>query len=144
MKKSIFNILATIFLFIPLTARCDVSVEVYCFSSNSGESKSFEFRSFFDRSTKFSSGFVKYVKATSALPLVWRARQEEELSKDSPFQVTEVWLEVANGRLSGEYEMISQGTNIESMVYTNYSTHRKTSFLLDRNVIGTQDKGCQW
>jgi hypothetical protein len=144
MKAELVNIFSVLFFSLPTVAYCDAISEVYCFSSDAKKILNFELRTFFDQSTKFSSGFVRYQNSNSTIPLVLKSASGQTLSAGRPDEFTSTWLEVNRGKISGEYEMVSQGANIYSMVYTSYGTRKKTSFTLDPNVTPSLDKGCQW
>lgn len=45
-----------------------------------------------------------------------------------PLQVTTTPWEMIDGKIDGEYEMISQGAVVYSMTYTNARTGKKTDF----------------
>jgi hypothetical protein len=144
MKSKLKKIFFVIAFFFPVTAYCDAIADVYCFSSDIKGTRNFEFRMLFDQSTKFSSGFVRYQNSKSIIPLVLKSADEQTLSAGRPDELTSTWLEVNRGKITGEYEMVSQGANIYSMVYTNYGTREKSSFILDPNVTPSLEKGCQW
>jgi hypothetical protein len=127
-----------------MEAHSDAIADVYCFSSDIKGIQNFEFRTFFDQSTKFSSGFVRYKNSKSMIPLVLTSADEQTLSAGRPDELSSTWLEVNRGKISGKYEMVSQGANIYSMIYTNYGTQKKSSFVLDPNVTPSLEKGCQW
>lgn len=144
MILKLMKVLSLLSLFIPMVAHCDAFADVYCFSSDIKGIEDFEFRMFFDQSTKFSSGFVRYQNSKSVIPLVLKSADEQTLSAGRPDELTSTWLEVNRGKITGEYEMVNQGANIYSMVYTNYGTRKKSSFILDPNVTPSLEKGCQW
>jgi hypothetical protein len=64
------------------------------------------------------------------------------LSEDAPYQHTDSWIEIVNGKISGFYVITMQGTQIPSATYENYMNKKKFSFLLDSNVEGTPESGC--
>ena len=100
-------------------------------------------RTYYDSSFKFSSGFVKYHNSKQIIPLVLYRSTTETLNKDAPDQAITTWLEVFGGQVIGEYEMISQGTSVSSMVYTRRKQgSKKISFLLNADAI--TESGCKW
>ena len=55
--------------------------------------------------------------------------EQEELVYGRPYQYTTTWVEVVDGALTGEYQMVTQGGRVDSMTYTNYKSEKKYSFL---------------
>lgn len=66
------------------------------------------------------------------------------MDPDRPSQFTTTWVEVSNGAVTGDYEMVSQGARIYGMTYTNYKTKIVYSFQHDMNMDPTPETGCQW
>ncbi len=52
-------------------------------------------------------------------------------------------MEVSGNRISGEYEILSQGASVYSVEYKNYYNRKKVYFIQDANVIPSQ-AGCNW
>ena len=138
MKKLIFAFI----LALPMGARADISSEIMCFESGGDKSINFEIRKYYDSSTKFSFGFVRYQKSKQTIPLVRDKTIDETLDKNMPDQTTSTWIEVYNGKVTGEYEMTSQGASVLSMVYTRKQGNKKIAFLLNADVI--TESGCKW
>jgi hypothetical protein len=126
------------------SAYSEVTSEDYCFSSGEPNPTRFELRTYHDLSSKWSGAFVRYEKSSIPISLISEYTKIEELNKDEPVQVVEKWLEVSKYKISGQYEMISQGTNVYSMTYTNNATHKKFYFNLDPNVVPSVERGCKW
>lgn len=137
--KSLF---AVVLLVLPLATHAEVTSETFCFSSGSAKSINFEMRTYYDSSSKFSSGFVKYQTAKQPIPLVLANSAGETLDKNAPDQETTTWIEVFNGQVTGEYEMITQGTGVSSMVYTSKKKKKKTGFLLNTSAVA--EGSCKW
>jgi hypothetical protein len=140
MKK----ILALIIFSISLPAYCEVSQEDYCFSPVGGNASRFELRTYFDDSVKWSGAFVKYEKSKELIPLVLADFKEDPTTEGRPSELTAKWLEVSKGAITGEYEMVSQGGNIESMSYKNYRSQKTYDFEFDINAKPTKGMGCDW
>jgi hypothetical protein len=137
--KSFF---AVVLFVLPLVVQAEVTSEAFCFSSGSGKPINFEMRTYYDSSRKFSSGFVKYQTSKKPIPLVLVNSTSETLSKSAPDQENTTWIEVFNGEATGEYEMITQGTDVASMVFTNKKKNQKIGFVLNTNVM--TESGCVW
>ncbi len=140
MKKIFLAVLC----FFPLIAKCEVVTEVLCFSLPEKKSVSFELRTYFDSASKWAGGFVKYSKSNKPISLVVEEIQSEEIDSQSPEQTTTTWVEVSGGEVAGEYEMISQGGSVLSMVYTKKSNGKKFAFENNVSVESTLENGCKW
>ncbi|MGP8433741.1 hypothetical protein ACT2FY_05510 [Paraburkholderia fungorum] len=137
--KSFF---AVALLALPLAVHAEVTSETFCFSSGGAKSVNFEMRTYYDSSSKFSAGFVRYQNAKQSIPLVLANSAGETLDKNTPEQETTTWIEVFNGQVSGEYEMITQGTDVSSMIYTSKKKNQKIGFLLNTGAIA--QGSCKW
>jgi len=133
---------ATALFLLPLVASAEVTSETFCFTSTSGKPINLEMRTYYDASSKFSSAFVKYQNSKQPIPLVLANSEGESLSKDAPDQETTTWIEIYNGQATGQYEMITHGTDVSSMVYTNKKKNQTTGFLLNTNAIA--QGVCKW
>jgi len=137
-KKFIFAFI----LVTPMVAHADISSEIMCFESGGIESVNFEIKTYYDASAKFSFGFVRYRNSKKTIPIVLNRSISETLDKNMPDQTTNTWTEVYDGKVTGEYEMISQGTGVSSMVYTRKQGNKKIAFFLNADAITLS--GCQW
>lgn len=138
MKKTIFAFI----LVTPMVAHADISSEIMCFGSGGVKSVNFEIRTYYDSSTKFSFGFVRYRNSKQTIPIVLNRSISENLGNNMPDQTTNTWTEVYDGKVTGEYEMISQGAGVSSMVYTRKQGNKKIAFFLNADAITST--GCQW
>ena len=66
------------------------------------------------------------------------------MEEGRPSQFTTIWVEVSEGSLTGEYEMVSQGARIYGMTYTSYKSGKKYSFDQDITMDTSPERGCQW
>ena len=140
MKK----ILALVILIFSVPAYCEVSVEDYCFASAGEKNVRFELRTYFDDSVKWSGAFVKYEKSKELIPVVLESVKEDATEEGRPAELTRKWLEISGGAVTGEYEMTSQGANIESMSYKGYKNKKTYNFQFDVNSQRTDSMGCNW
>ncbi|NTX27167.1 hypothetical protein HT746_08475 [Burkholderia pyrrocinia] len=140
MKKA----LAALLLCIALPASAEVSTEVLCFRTNGDKPVRFELRTYYDDVAKWSGGVVRYAKSKTAIPLLFKHRDEEILAEDRPYQYTTTWWEMVDGKINGEYEMMSQGAVVYSMTYTNARTGKKTDFAWAPDVDASAKSGCRW
>ncbi|WP_338800352.1 hypothetical protein V9L13_20075 [Pseudomonas sp. RSB 5.4] len=140
MKKSCVGFLA---LF-PFAAHSAITSESLCFELSETSPVKFEFRTFYDTSSKWSGGFVKYAKSSEPISIVLTDSQNEMLGADAPWQSTTSWSEVISGKVSGTYELVTQGTQIVSMTYTKKSNGKVYYFGNNTSVDSSLESGCKW
>lgn len=139
MKK----LLSLVLCVFPISAYCEVESESLCFESSAGGQIKYELRTYSDLSANWFGGFVKYKKSKQPISLVLKRIEHEELDPQAPTQLTRTWSEVLDGRITGEYEMVSQGGNIVSMIYKK-NNGKEYSFSFDPTVEVSVDGGCEW
>ncbi len=140
MKKLFLMLL----LVLPLTARSEITTQVSCFRSLEGKNINFEFRTYYDSVAQWGGAGVRYSKSKKAISLVHRSTEQEILAEDRPYEFTTTWVEVSEGTLTGEYEMVRQGARIYGMTYTNYKSGKKYSFDQDISMEASPETGCHW
>jgi len=129
---------------LPMAAHSEVVSETMCFDMGEGSRVKFELRTYYDASNKWQGGFVKYASSGVPIPLVLTDDQAEEVSPDRPWLTTRTWSEVSEGKVTGEYEMVSQGGMIVSMNYTKKSNGKAYGFLFNPAIDSSLENGCQW
>ncbi|WP_322063370.1 hypothetical protein [Paraburkholderia sp. J63] len=144
MKKYLAQLFVFSVMSLPVVAHCEVSEDVYCFDSSGMGSKNFGLHVLYDDAEKWSGAFVKYRGAKLAITLVVKNEDDEEISPGRPDQAITTWYEVYGGRITGEYEMMSQGANIYSMTYKNYGARKKVAFIFNPEALGGGGKECTW
>ncbi|MGZ2746297.1 hypothetical protein [Burkholderia stagnalis] len=138
------NTLAALLLCIALPAFAEVSTEVLCFRTSGDKPVRFELRTYYDDATRWSGGMVRYATSKTAIPLVFKHEDQEILAEGRPYQFTTTWLEMVDGKVNGEYEMMSQGTNVYSMTYTSARTGKKIDFTWASDIDASEKAGCRW
>jgi hypothetical protein len=128
---------------LPMAAHSEVMSEDMCFDMGDAGSVKFEFRTYYDETNKWHGGFVKYASSGVAIALVLTDVQAEEVSPDRPWLTTRTWSEVSDGKVTGEYEMVSQGGMVVSMNYTKKSNGKAYGFLYSSTDVSSEN-GCQW
>jgi len=103
-----------------------------------------EMRFYFDKDAKWTAGFVRYQNSKKPIPIVLKSSVQEVTSPAAPYEHTDLWLEIVNGKISGAYEITMQGTQVPSASYENYANRRKFFFLLNNDVERTPAAGCLW
>ncbi|PTQ91444.1 hypothetical protein C8K18_13113 [Paraburkholderia sp. GV068] len=140
MKRLIFT---TSLLLAPLIVHAEISHDTFCFGSSGEKPVNFEMTTYFDSSTKLSWGFVKNQKSPRAIPLILAESTAQTLDKDVPDEVQTTWVEVLGKQVTGEYQMISQGAMVYSMVYISGKSGKKTAFGLKLGAL-TDNGRCDW
>ncbi|MFJ2322963.1 hypothetical protein [Pseudomonas sp. NPDC087817] len=128
----------------PLVAHSAVTSESFCFELSESSPVKFEFRTFYDASSKWSGGFVKYAKSSEPISIVLTDSEGEMLGPDAPWQSATTWSEIINGKVAGAYEFVTQGTQIVSMKYTKKSNGKVYHFLNNPNIDSSLESGCKW
>ncbi|WP_426206509.1 hypothetical protein [Pseudomonas sp. TWP3-1] len=142
--KPLSMFLPAFLLLCPLMAHSEVETKLYCFRSQEGKSINFEFRTYYDSVLKWSGAGVRYSTSKKAISLVHRNTEQEELLYGRPYQYTTTWVELADGALTGEYQMVTQGGRVDAMTYTNYKSGKKYSFDHAFNMEPSLKTECQW
>jgi hypothetical protein len=139
--KKVLLLLSSLF---PLVAHSAVTSESFCFELSESSPVKFELRTFYDASSKWSGGFVKYAKSIEPISIVLTNTEEEMLGSDTPWQSATTWSEVVNGKVAGTYDFVTQGTQIVSMKYTKKSNRKVYHFLNNPNIDSSLESGCKW
>ncbi|WP_448683159.1 hypothetical protein [Pseudomonas nicosulfuronedens] len=130
-------------IFISNTSPAAISTEGFCFHSTEKEIQ-LEFRTFFERESRWRGGYVKYSTSNAAIPIILKSTEESYSTSDSPADSTSTWIEIDNGEISGEYEISSQGVNVYDFNYTKRKNGKKYYFTLDPNIDFSIESGCRW
>ncbi|MEG0118770.1 MAG: hypothetical protein RR748_11785 [Pseudomonas sp.] len=128
----------------PLMAHSAVTTESLCFELSETSPVKFELRTYYDEASKWSGGFVKYAKSSEPISIVLTDSQNEILDPDAPWQHTRTWSEVVNGKVTGSYELMTQGSQIVSMSYTKQSNGKVYSFGFNTSIDSSLESGCKW
>ncbi|NIF55484.1 hypothetical protein [Burkholderia sp. Ax-1724] len=131
------------FLFLPAIGHAEISHDTFCFSSGGAKSINFEMGTYYDSSSKLSWGYVEYQNAKQSIPLVLAESTGKKMGEDVPDEATTTWIEIYGKQITGEYQMVSQGTMVPSMVYTNKKSGKKVAFGLNPDA-STDKGGCDW
>ena len=139
--KKILLLLCSLF---PLMAHSAVTTESLCFELSETSPVKFELRTYYDEASKWSGGFVKYAKSSEPISIVLTDSQNEILDPDAPWQHSRTWSEVVNGKVTGSYELMTQGSQIVSMSYTKQSNGKVYSFGFNTSIDSSLESGCKW
>ncbi|WP_157119154.1 hypothetical protein [Azohydromonas lata] len=134
----------TLALSVPGAALCNTTLEIYCFTSGEINPIRFEMRYYTDKNLPLNYAFVKYQKSKIWIPLVSLKSTSTLLDHARQEEITSSWLEISNNKPTGLYEMMSQGTTISLMRYTNFSIRKAHNFIHDTGIAFSEEKGCIW
>jgi uncharacterized protein YecT (DUF1311 family) len=88
------------------------------------------------------TSYVKYKNSPKPIHLILKSDEGEEMMEGRPWAYTSIWLEVVDGKITGEYETFTQGARVYGFTYKNYRNGQKVDFSDD---IGEhRDDGCKW
>lgn len=113
-----------------------------CLSTEGGKTIHLEWREFSTTNPQWSSAYVRYGTNKNVVPVVLKEVQAIEMAEDRPWEYDSTWVEVIEGKISGEYQIHTQGANIYYFVYRNFKTSKTFSFNQD-NTAHSED-GCHW
>ena len=122
----------------------NVRISVYCFTTGGKKPINLEMRLYNDMDANWTSGFVKYQNSKKPISIFLKNSVVEVLSEDAPYQITDSWLEIVDGKITGIYEIIMQGTQIPSFTYESYQNKRKFAFIFASSIDRTTESGCLW
>ncbi len=127
-------------------AQAGIEQDMRCFTSGDGAAPiRFEWRVFNDTESNWSGGYVRYKGAKQVIPLVLKSEQRTEMAPGRPDEVDAVWVEIVDGKVTGQYEVDSQGAIVNSMVYTKFAPHRTYNFADDLAAFPDRGRGhCRW
>ena len=97
---------------------------------------------FSDPNSRWTGGYFKYRKSKAVIPLVLKSPEVTDRREGRPWDFTDRWVEVADGEITGEYEVAHHAALINSFVYRNRKTGKEYSFA---EVDGPRgDDACTW
>ncbi|MBN3759868.1 hypothetical protein [Burkholderia sp. Ac-20365] len=143
MTRTKLLVLSSSIFIAPLVAHAEITRDTFCFSSGGVNSTNFELRTYYDSSSSLSWAFVRYQGSNQSIPLIMDESAARTLDKNAPDEQTTTWVEIYRKQITGEYRMVSQGTMVPSMIYTNRKSGKKTSFGLNASAV-TDSGSCDW
>ena len=97
---------------------------------------------FSDPNSRWTGGYFKYRKSKAVIPLVLKSPEVTDRREGRPWDFTDRWVEVADGEITGEYEVAHHAALINSFVYRNRKTGKEYSFAEVDGPWG--DDACTW
>ena len=90
------------------------------------------------------TSYVKYERSSKPIHLILKSDEGEEMAEGRPWMFTSIWLEVVDGKITGEYETIHQGARIYGFSYKNHRNGRIVNFSDDHDDYANVDGECKW
>lgn len=127
----------------PATAKAAINEDFRCLSSTAGKPVHLEFRVFADPASNWTGGYVKYQGAKKVVVIApGKTVVTDRPEGDRPWEFETTWLELTEGRVTGEYVVVSQGANIYGFRYTSKATGKVFEF--EQDIAATGERACEW
>ena len=120
----------------------EVETDVRCLSSATTPAIRLEWHTFADSAAGWFGGYVRSEGKLQVIPIVLSDTQTLSRPSGRPWEFRYVWLEVSNGRISGEYRLSSQGAEVYDFSYENLRTGKLFLFL--EVMSAAQGGECKW
>ncbi len=127
-------------LCISLNALATLERSVGCFSSAS-KKINIKFVSIYDNGVPLS--YVEYKNAQQSIPLLFSKKTEENVEDGRPAEVTTTWFEVIDGKLNGQYIIMSQGARYYNFMYKG-KNGKSVSLNENLDVYNNDHSNCIW
>ena len=125
---------------LPLKAS-DLSVDIRCFSDPSG-SVQLEFRTYTDRIIGWVGGQVRYKHSDTFIPLVFDKTETLTEIPGRPWEFKHHWLEIVDGTVKGQYQLISQGAGVHGFSYKGQMSDKTID--LSKQSYPNEAGVCSW
>jgi uncharacterized protein YecT (DUF1311 family) len=114
-----------------------------CFSGGSKNSIRLEWGWYKDAiPAHWITSYVKYKNSSKPIHLILKSDEGEEMVEGRPWMFTSTWLEVVDGKVTGEYKTVTQGANIYGFTYKDYRNGRIVDFSED--IAAHENDECKW
>lgn len=127
-------------IFISFNVLATLNKEVGCFSSDS-KKINVKFVSVYDDGVYL--GYVKYKNAKDSIPLLFSSINQEENSEGRPEETTTTWLEIIDGKLNGQYVVMSQGARYYNFIYKG-KNGKTISLNENLDAYNDEHSNCIW
>lgn len=127
-------------------AKAPIEENFRCLTTGEPNPIQLEFRVLSDPSSSWVGGYIHYRKSKTVIPLALKSTRVTDKPEGRPWGYTDLWVEVSDGQITGEYEVMHQGALINSFVYRNRKSGKQYSFEMDvddRDVDINSDV-CVW
>lgn len=123
-------------------ASTGIEEDIRCLSTSGPKKIQLEWRTFSDSRAGWFGGYVRYKGASRTLPIVLASTTTVSSPEGRPSEFRYTWLEVSDGRVTGEYGLSSQGARVYDFSYKNLRNAQKFAFT-ELDLPG-EDGKCQW
>lgn len=125
-------------------AREPVSVNYRCLTESAEQKIRLEWRVFSAPGVDWSGGYVQYKGSARAIPIVLTKTEILDRPQGRPWQYQNTWAEIVDGRIAGQYVVVTQGANIYGFDYKNVRSGKAFSFAQDVAAYTDADGRCAW
>jgi hypothetical protein len=132
---------ALTFLLAPLAAQ-SVERQVMCFTQTTKHPIQLEFTTYEEMDGGWAAGRVKFKGGERPVGIVFQGSRALADYPDHPSLIRHTWIEVRNERITGRYQLTSQGAVIESFRYKDYVKRR--DLVLVRDYESEIEDQCAW
>ena len=140
MKSKYFSLLT---MLLPALAAAEIPTSWHrCLSSEGDKPIHLEWREYSTVTPDWSAAYIRYGSNKKVVSIVLKETKAIEMAEGRPWEYDSTWVEVNAGKITGEYEIHTQGANIYYFVYLNYKTGKKFSF--DQDDAAYTEEGCHW
>ncbi|NML17485.1 hypothetical protein [Azohydromonas caseinilytica] len=135
-------LVAIFFVAFTTQAREPLAVDFRCLIGGDKQNIHLEWRVFSEPETGWTTAYVKYHGGSKPIPLVQKSEEATQKPEGRPWEMTSIWLEVMEGKITGEYRVVTQGANIYRFQYKNHRNGKEMVFVQD--LAAQWNDGCEW
>ena len=129
---------------LPWSAWAALDSETRCFSAdNGGKPVHLQFTVVGDADAGWQAAYVRYGKRGRPITLAWLRGEHEILAEDRPWQFTDEWLEIVDGKVHGRYTTVHQGARYYGFHYRGVGG-REVEFAEDLAALDASGRRCAW
>lgn len=114
--------------------------DVGCFSSDT-KKINVKFVNIYDGNAQL--GYVEYKNSKTSIPLLFAKKNEEDTEEGRPAERTTTWLEIIDGKVNGQYTIMSQGARYYSFLYEG-KNGKTTTLNENLDAYNEDHSDCIW
>lgn len=117
--------------------------DLRCFADKASQKTKLEMKVFFDETSNWSGGYVKYGKNKPPISIVLQSTKTIDENEGRPSTFQTVWLEIGANEVTGKYTTVTQGAKYYSLEYTGRKSNKTYKF--DESTIRDDtNQSCKW
>ena len=116
--------------------------DVRCLSTAGPKRVELEWHTFSTGDDEWFGGYVRYRGASHVIPIVLAETKVTSRTAGQQWTFRCKWLEISDGRISGEYGLYSRGANVYDFTYRDLRRPRKVAF--SEVTSPAEDGKCKW